>query len=172
MSRGSASAGFLTHPHGIIEGMNAQAVLTPLDAAVEPVRVRWQGLLTELREWALARGRPVDRDVAALIFAVAEETGDGPLGRWTRPGVNSLLCAGLGNWCSTHRCLRPELERETLWDVLTFLDATGRLHEHSDALLHLLEPLRCYGGLDADGRLPTEPVLPDFPCQCFLDVVA
>src|SRR3954471_17014465 len=162
----------MTHPLAMIGGMTAGIVLTPLDVAVAPARAKFHTLFSQLAEWSLARGRPVDADVAALVLAVADEIIDGgPLGRWTRPWVNTLLCAGLTNWCSFHGCLRPDGECETLWELLHFLDDTGRLHEQSDALCRLLEPLRCYGGLNASGVRPAVPELPDFPCQCFLDVV-
>lgn len=146
--------------------------LVPLHDAVAPVRVRHRELLHELRTWALADGRPIDGDVGALVLAAAEMQGDGEvLGRWTRPRVQSTLWAGLTNWCSRHRCLRPDGEPETMWAFLQFLDATGRLGAGSDALAHLLEPLQCYGGLGADGRPRPAGSRPDFPCQCHLDVV-
>ena len=163
----------MSDPLGIIVAMTPGIVLTPLDVAVAPARAKYHTLLSQLAEWGLARGRPIDADVAAYVLAVADliiEDG-GPLGRWTRPRVNDLLFAGLTNWCAFHGCLRPEGECETLWQLLHFLDDTGRLHEQSDALCYLLEPLRCYGGLNASGVRPLVPELPDFPCQCFLDVL-
>src|SRR3954453_12384650 len=119
----------MTHPLAIIDGMTAGIVLTPLDVAVAPARAKFHTLLGQLAEWSLARGRPVDGDVAALVVAVADQLIDGgPLGRWTRPRVNDVLHVGLTNWCSFHGCLRPEGECEAVWELLHFLDDTGRLH--------------------------------------------
>lgn len=153
--------------------MPTRADLVPLHAAVAPVRARHRGLLRELRTWALANGHAIDGDVAALVLAAAETQGDGDaLGRWTRPRVYDTLWAGLTNWCSLHSCLHPDGEPETMWVYLHFVAATGRLGAGSDALAHLLEPLQCYGGLDADGRRRGPgSARPDFPCQCQLDVV-
>src|SRR4051794_40588856 len=142
----------MTHPLAMIGGMTAGIVLTPLEVAVAPARAKYHTLLSQLAEWSLARGRPVDGDVAALVLAVADEIIDGgPLGRWTRPWVNTLLSAGLTSGCASHGSRRREGEWETLGELLHSLDETGRLHDQSDALSPLLEPLRCYGGLNAVG---------------------
>ena len=49
------------------------------------------------------------------------------------------------------RALLPEDLPETLWSVLSWVHATDRLSASSAPLEILLEPLRCYGGLDRNG---------------------
>jgi hypothetical protein len=153
--------------------MASDVVPHPLRSALAPVWARHHGLVVRFLAWTLEAGRPVGSDVAALVIAASEHTGDGqPLGVWTRPRVTSMLSTGFNNWCAIAGCPRPDDEPEALWAYLHFLAGTDALHPDSDPFDALLEPLRCYGGLDGDGLRPAMPQPPNFPCQCFLDVVA
>src|ERR671911_378356 len=120
-------------------------------------RRRHREMLAELRVWALERGRPADLDLVALILA-AKERGpdDGPLGLWTRTGVNRCLSVDTFNWCSLGQVLYPDGVPGALWLFLDFLAETGRLERASDPLDELRKPLICYGGLDRSGRERTE----------------
>jgi len=73
--------------------------------------------------------------------------------------VRAALKASLGT------LLQPSAP-ESLWNVISWLAATDQLAEGAPPLDVLREPLRCYGGLDADGRpmAPGEDI--DFACQC------
>lgn len=51
---------------------------------------------------------------------------------------------------------------------LCWFHADGRLRPDSDPLPALLEPLRCYGGLGADGHPVPKGTDVDFACQCYL----
>lgn len=152
--------------------MNAQ--LVPLSEAVAPSRATHRRLIGEVRSWALARGTPVDADLLALHLAIVDDDRfreDHPVTHWTRPLVNAHLMYRSFNWCSTQRMLLPEEGFcETLWELLDFLDETGRLDAGSDALEHLREPLVCYGWLGPDGRRRPDDEATPFECACFFPV--
>src|ERR687897_724389 len=146
---------------------------TPLPTAVEPARRRHREMLAELRVWALERGRPVDLDLVALILAAkARGPGDGPLGLWTRTGVNRCLSVDTSNWCSLGQVLYPDGVPGALWLLLDFLAETGRLERASDPLDELRKPLICYGGLDRSGRERSDDEYDDYRssvrCECYV----
>jgi hypothetical protein len=151
----------------------APVCFTPLPTAVEPSRRRHREMLAELRVWALERGRPADLDVVALILA-AKERGpdDGPLGLWTRTGVNRCLGVDTLNWCSLGQVLYPDGVPGALWLFLDFLAETGRLERASDPLDELRKPLICYGGLDRSGRERSDDEHDDdrssVRCECYV----
>ena len=93
-------------------------------------------------------------DVLALILAATEEADGRDVSprRWSRTGVNAVLSVHVFNWCSMHRTLAPDGVPEALWTYLDFLVASGRIDPESDPLRELRKPLRCYGGLDEEGR--------------------
>src|ERR671911_814497 len=136
-------------------------------------RRRHREMLAELRVWALERGRPADLDLVALILA-AKERGpdDGPLGLWTRTGVNRCLSVDTFNWCSLGQVLYPDGVPGALWLFLDFLAETGRLERASDPLDELRKPLICYGGLDRSGRERTDDEHDDHRssvrCECYV----
>jgi hypothetical protein len=140
----------------------------PFEAVVAPVRARHHGSLRALAEWSMGAGRPVDLDVAALcIEALAEH--DGPDGlRLDRATVNWIQWGAVRNLASGLGTLMPEDWNVHLWTTLSWCQAAGRLDPASDPLPILLEPLRCAGGLDEDGRPMPPGVDIDFPCQCYV----
>jgi hypothetical protein len=142
--------------------------LTPFDEAVVGLRAEHRAALAELAAWALAQGRAVDLDVAALCFDVLkrERTDDGL--RLDRCSVNRIMWACIRNEASALGTLLPRAWIEDLWTVLRFSVASGRLSPDSDPEPALLEPLQCYGGLDADGRPRPEHVDVEFFCECYL----
>jgi hypothetical protein len=140
----------------------------PLDQAAAELRRAHRAVLAELAAWALAQGRPVDLDVAALCLqALERERGDDGL-RLDRSCVNGIMCGAVRNEATLLHTTLPETWIEDLWIVLRFCVGTGRLTEDSDPEPVLLEPLQCYGGLGADGRPRPDGVDVDFFCQCYL----
>lgn len=127
---------------------------TPVATAVAHWRRRERRLLADLSEWAIGHGRTIDRDLVALVLA-AKEGGiayEPPLHRWTRTGVNRCLSVDVPNWCSLAHVRWPDDVPQALWQLLDFLVAADGLDDDSDPLPELRKPLRCYAGLDADGR--------------------
>jgi len=140
----------------------------PFGDAVTVHRVAHRATLAELAAWALAQGRAVDLDVAALCLSVLDrERADEGI-HLDRPTVNRLMWGSIRNEASLLGTWLPRTYVEDLWTVLRFCVATGRLTPGSDAEPLLLEPLQCYGGLDADGLPRPDGVDVDFPCQCYL----
>lgn len=149
------------------EGLPA-AGLIRFEAAAAPLRARHHASLRRIAEWALAEGRPCDLDVAALCIDLLERHRAPGGVRLDRRKVNTALGADAPNTASLLTTLLPEGWVEHFWSVITWLDADGQLHPDSDPLTALLEPLRCAGGLDANG-LPMPPGTDvDLPCQCYL----
>ena len=79
-----------------------------------------------------------------------------------------MMQASMPNRASIVRALMPETWIEDLWSVLRFSVDTDRLTADSDPEHALLEPLQCYGGLDADGMPRPDGIDIDFFCQCYL----
>ena len=140
-------------------------MFTDLSAAVAPVATTMRSRIVDVRRWALAAGRPVDADVIALVLAGKTSWRDEPLDRWTRIGVYQNLYADVPNWCSVRFVLLPAELPEVLWLYLSYLDGTDQFQAGSDPLRELRKPLRCYGGLDPDGR-PAAPNAPRVRCVC------
>lgn len=136
-------------------------------SATAVVRARHRARLRDLRAWALARGRPCDLDIAASVLdELAHRFGhDPPV--LTRADVNQLISTDLWNRASLAGEPLPDDLMEHVWTVLVFLHDEGGLDGSSDPRAALLEPLQCYGGLDAEGRPRAEGVDIDFPCQCW-----
>ncbi len=88
--------------------------------------------------------------------------------RLDRPTVQGVLYADVRNSASTLGTVLPEDWHVHLWTVVNWVHDDGRLCPESDPLPALLEPLRCYGGLGADGYPMPEGTDVDFPCQCHL----
>ncbi len=141
---------------------------TPLEQAATELRRSHRATLAELAGWALAHGRMVDLDVAALCLEALERerTDDGL--RLDRAAVNRTTWGAIRNQATFLHTTLPERWMEDLWNVLRFCVATGRLTTDSDPEPALLEPLQCYGGLGADGRPRPDGVDVDFFCQCYL----
>lgn len=147
--------------------MNARVVLVELSVAVAPRRRAWRTRLADVRRFALSRGRPVDPDVIALILAAREECAYDESGdRWTRLGVYHFLWADAWNWCSMHRSSFPMDVPEVLWTYLHYLRERRLFEPGSDPFRELLKPLRCYCGLDADGRRDDEGPQAPLKCEC------
>lgn len=138
----------------------------PFADAVADQRARHRAALADLAGWSLSQGRSVDLDVAGLCIDVLEqERTDGGI-HLDRRRVNGILWGSIHNEASMAGTSLPDQWIEDLWAVLRFLVATGRLTADSDPEAALLEPLQCYGGLDADGHPRPEGVDVDFFCQC------
>lgn len=141
--------------------------LVPFTAAAAPLRARHHAVLVSLAEVGLATGRPIDTASAALVLELVERRKERDQLRLTRPDVLHLLRNDSWNWCAFVDTSLPDDWAEQVWRTLTLLSETHRLDARSDPLPALLEPLRCIGGLDADGR-PRPPGEPTgLACQCF-----
>lgn len=140
-------------------------MLLVLSDAIAPVAAAMRPMLRDVRKWSLAHGRPVDADVLALVLAGKAEWRDEPVTLWTRIGVYHNLYADVWNWCTLHRVPMPEDVPEVLWLYLSYLDKTDQFARGSDPLRELRRPLRCYGGLGADG-LPAPAGAPRVRCVC------
>jgi hypothetical protein len=140
----------------------------PLDEAAAELRTAHRTALAELAGWSLAQGRAVDLDVAALCLEVLERERTEHGIHLDRLSVNGVMWASIRNEATFRTTSLPETWMEDLWTVLRFFVATGRLTPGSDPEPALLEPLQCYGGLDADGRPRPDGVDVDFFCQCYL----
>jgi hypothetical protein len=142
--------------------------IVPFSDAMAPFRAQHRDLVVGLAEWCLGQGRPCDRDAAALSFEGLTEH-EGPGGyELDRPDVTRLLSSRLHNLVTIQRGLLPEDLPETFWSVLSWVHETGRMSETSAPLEVLLEPLRCYGGLDGKGRPMADGDDIDFGCQCWI----
>lgn len=142
--------------------------LVPLGAAVAPLRTRHQAALRRFAEWCLAHGRPCDLDAAALCVDALERFREPDGTRLDRPTMNGVLWADVRNATSLLDTRSPEDLPVHLWSVISWLSNESLLHPDSDPLGPLLEPLRCYGGLGADGYPMPEGTDVDFPCQCYI----
>src|SRR5256885_14920977 len=142
--------------------------IVPFSDAMAPFRAEHRDLVVGLAEWCLGRGRPCNRDAAALSFAglMERSTPDGY--ELDRPTVTSLLTTELHNVAMLRRALLPDDLPETLWSVLVWLHEAGQLSESSAPLDVLLEPLQCYGGLDRNGTQLADDDDIDFGCQCWI----
>lgn len=147
--------------------MNNDVVIVDLSEAVAVARRTRRARIAEFCRWSLAIGRPVDPDVIALILAGRDEWSlDDNADTWTRLGVYHCLYADVSNWCGTRRVLLPEGIPEALWTYLHYLAEHRILDPASDPLRELLRPLRCYGGLDRDGRPEPEGSRRRVRCVC------
>lgn len=142
--------------------------LVPFGGAAAPLRARCHGDLRSLAAWALAEGRPCDLDVAAVCLVALEgrRVEHGYL--LHRPTVQTVQWADMHNEVTHLGTQLPDDWRVTLWSVLVWLHTEGRLDPQGDPLAVLLEPLRCDGGLGADGLPMAAGEDIDFPCQCDL----
>jgi hypothetical protein len=156
------------HPTSLDVPRTRALPLVPFDEAVSGLRTAHRAALAELAGWSLAQGRAIDLDVAALCLDVLEQERTEHGIHLRRPSVNGIMWGAIRNEASFRRTLLPETWMEDLWAVLRFCAATGRLTPDSDPELVLLEPLQCYGGLDANGRPRPDGVDVDFFCQCYL----
>jgi hypothetical protein len=101
--------------------------------------------------WTLSQGRPVRLDALdVILIAHAVRTGSGFSTTWTAEDIGTLLWqTGL----TTSRSLGMDVPTglaETLWNYLSFLDATNALEGD---LADLRDELRTCAGLDRTGRL-------------------
>jgi hypothetical protein len=135
-----------------------------LSDAISPVASAMRSQLLDVRRWALARGAPVDADVLALVLAAKAWLRDEPVTLWRRLDVYQHLWADVRNWCSAFDD-GARRGAQVLWLYFTYLDETGSFAAGSDPIRELRKPLRCYGGLGADG-LPEEPGTPRPRCVC------
>lgn len=133
---------------------------------IVPARATHRTLITEVSEWCLAAGRPMDRDGLALIVSAScnQLSYDVDDSVWTRQRVHAPLRCDVQNWCARARCFYPDGVPEVLWIYLEFLAATDRLDPASQPLDRLKDALRC-AGLGDDG-LPRPDDEPAFRCEC------
>jgi hypothetical protein len=142
--------------------------LVPLAAAVAPLRTRHHAAIVHLGAWCLEHGRPCARDVASLCLEVLERHRTGEGYQLDRPTVTSILRAEVWNETSMRGTLLPRGLPAALWSVLSWLHDSGRLAPEADPVDILREPLRCYGGLGADGRPMPPGADVEFACQCYV----
>ncbi len=141
-------------------------MLLELSDVIAPVAAPMRSTIVDVRKWALSQGRGVDPDLLALILAGKAEWRKEPVTLWTRIGVYSSLYSDVRNWCTTHSVLTPAGPiPETLWLYLSYLGETRQFAPGSDPLRELRRPLRCYGGLGADG-LPAPAGARRVVCVC------
>lgn len=140
----------------------------PFEEAIAPVRAARRSDVSKAVEWALARGHECDRDLLALSFELLDRFRCPDGYAIDRVDVTRLLTGGVINWTSMEESRIPDNPSPALWIALHVLAHQGALTTDSDPLAALLEPLQCYGGLDADGRERPDGVDVDFPCQCFV----
>lgn len=142
--------------------------LQPFAAAAAPLRARHQRRLRTLAEAALASGQSIDLDAAALALDLLERHRADHQYRLTRPDALHVLDNDARNWCSLERAALPDDWAQQVWRVIVHLAAAELLHPDSDPLDALLEPMRCIGGLDANGQLCAPGVIDELVCQCYL----
>lgn len=140
----------------------------PLAQAATELRRSHRATLAELAGWALAQGRPVDLDVAAVCLEVLERDRVDDGLRLDRASVNGIMWGAIRNAVTIMGTALPDQWMEDLWSVLQFCVSTGRLTPDSDPEPALLEPLQCYGGLGMNGRPRPDGADVDFFCQCYL----
>ncbi len=140
----------------------------PLAVAVAPCRARHHADLASVAEWCLASGRSVDLDIAAMAFELLLNRFGGSESPLRRPDVAHLQQIDVPNWCAIADTRWPASVAFNVWSVLTWMDDVGRIPPGSDPLDALREPLRCYGGLDADGCEQPDGSPRDVDCQCYL----
>lgn len=142
--------------------------LLPLAAAAAPLRARHHDALRSLAAWCLSEGRACDLDVAALCLESLDGYREPEGYRLDRPTVNWVLWGDVRNQATITGTSLPRQWHVHLWSVLRWLHDDGRLHDASDPVGPLLEPLRCYGGLGDDGYPMPPGATVDFPCQCYV----
>jgi len=141
----------------------------PLAEAVEPVRGRHHDLLAAVARWSLEHGAGIDTDVLALILGAVEEGFERVTPTlWRRDAIVDTLRTDALNWCSLSHVEPPRTMAATLWRYFDYLHDTGGFDPASDPLAELRKPLRCYGGLDADGNEDPDPNRERPPCECFV----
>jgi hypothetical protein len=149
----------------------AEVEFASLAEVIAPHRHRHGKLIAQIRAHALAQGQSLDADVVALVLVAGEHAmaADRRLtvDRWIRRDVIDLLSVDVFNWCSLHRILLPEQVPEAIWHLLGLLAASGALDAASDPLNELRKPLRCYGGLGADGRRRDDDA-DRLRCECYV----
>lgn len=143
--------------------------MVALGTSTRAAREKYRSLVAAAAEFGLRAGRPLDRDLIALLLAATElgHRDDISPTRWSRTGVNELLSIHVFNWCSLHTAKVPDRLPEALWTYLDFLFAAGRIHPLSEPLLELRKPLRCYCGLDENGQ--RDPGAERVPCECYVE---
>jgi hypothetical protein len=127
-------------------------MLLELSDVIAPIAAPMRSAIVDVRRWALSQGRRVDADLLALVLVGKTEWRHDPITLWTRIGVYENLYSDVWNWCTVHSVSMPaEHVPETLWLYLSYLSETRQFASGSDPLRELRRPLRCYGGLGADG---------------------
>lgn len=108
--------------------------------------------------WALANGRPVERDALCAVVAARRSTSpDGaPL---TTGDVGVLLWVGIAAWCRARGAdlPAPGATRRSLLTYVEYLAATGELPEGSDSAASLREAVTEYAGQDRPARSSRHP---------------
>jgi hypothetical protein len=140
----------------------------PLRQALAEHRPQHKKVIAAAAQWALERGKALNRDEVALICVADAERRrwqGTPPDQWFRPDITHLLSIDIPNWCSLARCRIPLGLPQTLWNFLEFLADTGRFDPASDPLPELRKVLVCYGGLGFDG-VPREGRSP-IRCECY-----
>lgn len=154
---------------GVQRPVNPTVVrLQPFAAAAALLRARHQPRLRMLAEAALASGQPIDLDAAALALDLLERHRSDGQYRLTRPDALDVFDIDARNWCSLERAALPDDWAQQVWRVIVHLAASEQLHPDSDPLDALLEPMRCIGGLDANGQPCAPGAIDDLVCQCYL----
>lgn len=139
----------------------------PFAEAVASLRLQYQHDVVAVAAWCLERGFPCDRDTVALCLKGLEWDRQGDDYELDRPDVMSAIRHAM-NEASMLHTLAPDNVPEALWAVVSWLYEGGRLGDAPPPLPVLLEPLRCYGGLDENGAPRPSGIDIDFGCQCYI----
>lgn len=151
----------------LVPVVTAARSILPFAAAVAPMRARHHGAVAAVAAWCLEYGRTCHRDEVALCLDVLEEHRGDDGYALDRPTVMHLLRIDMFNTASMLRTVLPTGVVEAMWNVLSSLHESGRLTGIVPIDV-LREPLRCYGGLGADGLPMPRGDDIDFGCQCYV----
>lgn len=105
----------------------------------------------DVARWALANGRPADRDALAAIVATRNVFGPGwteGAQRWTADEVGRLLWVDIAGWCQDCELQTPDAHRvaATLDTYLRYLSAHRLIARGSDPVAALRRAITDYGG--------------------------
>jgi hypothetical protein len=126
----------------------------PTRAHAAPATPAVRCLRRRVAAWALANGRPVDRDALAAVVGARTRCGDHAATPWTATDVGTLLWVGIGEWCAAVGADLPDPGRtaRTLRTLLDYLGAHRLLPDGSDPLATLRRAVSDYGGGQAGAR--------------------
>lgn len=111
-------------------------------------------------EWALAVGRPAQREALAQLQTMKvgySQRRSVPYNCWTEAVLFDMLWVETAAWSrQAHPAARARMA-ETLWTYLQFLGAHRLMHPRSASVDDLLEIIGDAGGLTSDGRCRSRP---------------